>query len=278
MRFTQSCLALRFATKVARDARCINPTSNMSFLVRSLNIWHLPANISRDNEPRLAALVDKASGWAKDGSGTSVLALQEVWTEQAQFRLASAVEQEGWHALRGRGGLVLCTRWPQIEQFALTYKNRGVRAGASIPARAPSIRCSRPPRQHAERWDHGDYQAAVVGSQHPWGKGVIAALLDAGSPGRILVATSHLVANYQEPKPQPIDKPDRYAGVRAAQVVELALALQTWRRGLPSGTPVVLCGDLNMDRHERLFECVLAGLGEQRGGAGRGGAGRGVAE
>jgi len=215
--------------------------ANMSsFGVRSLNIWHLPADISRDNEPRLSALVESAADLSREESDTAVVALQEVWTDVAQRRVADAFRGNDWHTLQGRGGLVLCTRYPQVAQYALTYQNRG----------------------HAERWDHGDYQAAVVGSSHPWGKGVVAALVETGSSGRVLVATTHLIANYEEPKPQPIDRPDRYAGVRAAQVVELALALQGWRRSLPPGTPVVLCGDLNMDRHERLFGalCDVTGL------------------
>ncbi|MDG2048784.1 MAG: endonuclease/exonuclease/phosphatase family protein, partial [Myxococcota bacterium] len=154
--------------------------------------------------------------------GADLIALQEIWTASSRTILLRAAKAAGfphtWHRPQsfGGSGLLLLSRWP-------------IRQAVFTPFQAAGL----PQRIH-----HGDF----------WGgKGFVCATVETPAGSLLWVAT-HLHAGYVEP-----GEPDEYVGVRAAQIIEIACALQEVHQ------PVVLVGDLNF-REEEPEHALLGGL------------------
>jgi endonuclease/exonuclease/phosphatase family metal-dependent hydrolase len=195
----------------------------MRLRVATLNAWALPWGLARHTEPRLAAI-----GAALPALDADVVALQEVWTPEAQRALVDAGQRAGltghWHNRGGRGnsGLLVLSRLPIAEARFDAFRVRGL----------------------PERVWHGDYWS---------GKGF--ALLGLRTPqGPLAFLDTHLHAEYAE------DVGDEYRTHRMAQVVQLALALTGVQ------VPLIAAGDFNL-RDDQPHHAVLTGIARLRDAA-----------
>jgi endonuclease/exonuclease/phosphatase family metal-dependent hydrolase len=183
----------------------------------TLNVWALPEPLSADLDGRLHRI-----GEQLPLLGADVAALQEVWTPKARRQLAAAAHRAGyphvWHnraSLRS-SGLMLLSRLPLHQPRFRRFALGGL-----------------PQRLH-----HGDFYG---------GKGFV--LVELATPEHTLsLINTHLVARYQDR-----EGPDEYRGHRAAQVVEIAAAVN--RRP----EPVVALGDFNIREGQPEYR-VLLGL------------------
>ncbi len=189
----------------------------MSLRVLTLNVWALPVGLARHTRGRLEAIARSLPGLDAD-----LVALQEVWTARARAKLAQAGERAGlahsWHLARsfGGSGLMLLSRWPILRPRFTAFEARG----------------------WPERIWHADWYG---------GKGFVVADVET-SEGRLAIIDTHLHAGYAEA--------DEYAGLRIAQVTQLAETTRTLGRSW------VALGDFNMaagpDGHALVTELLGA--------------------
>ncbi|MBW2315534.1 MAG: endonuclease/exonuclease/phosphatase family protein [Deltaproteobacteria bacterium] len=190
--------------------------SRETLRLASLNVWALPLGIARHVAPRMKAIGERIGELDVD-----VVALQEVWTEEARAALVAGGRDVGlehiWHnpAARGGSGLLFLSRRPFVDVEFHAYTLRGL-----------------PQRVH-----HGDY----------WGgKGFALARLETEG-GPVTLLDTHLHAQYTD------DPIDEYRGMRTGQAIQLAATV----RGRPD--PIVALGDFNL-RTGNPDHAVLMGL------------------
>jgi len=168
----------------------------MGIRVASLNVWALPANLSRHESVRMEAIAAALVDLAPD-----LLAFQEVWTEASRETLVAGARAAGLEALwypesaTGSSGLLIASRYPIDKILFEPYDARGF----------------------PERIQHSDY----------WGGKGFAIARVTTPEGALAFANTHLHANYAPP-----GRPDEYVGVRTAQIVEFAAGLH-WAGELP---------------------------------------------
>jgi sphingomyelin phosphodiesterase 2 len=188
----------------------------MRIRVATLNTWALPDPFGHRVRARMRAIGERL-----DALGADLVALQEVWRDDARSLLCEAGVRAGlphswWHSssLVG-GGLLVLSRWPigshHFERFQL-----------------PGV----PPRL-----DHPDYYG---------GKGFGLVRL-ATRGGALWLADTHLHARYRS------DVPHAYRAYRVGQITQLAMRAARIRE------PIVLAGDFNLEEGDVEYR-VLAGL------------------
>ena len=195
----------------------------MRLRVATLNVWALPFGLARHTAPRMASI-----GAALPALDSDVVALQEVWTEEARAVLVEAGRQAGlvhrWHnqGSVGGSGLLVLSRLPVVEARFDPFGLRGL----------------------PERVWHADYWS---------GKGF--ALLGLRTPeGPLALVDTHLHAQYAE------QVGGEYDTHRMGQVVQLALALTGVQ------VPLVAAGDFNLEEDQPHYS-VLRGLTHLRDAA-----------
>lgn len=187
----------------------------------TLNVWGLPFGLTRHHDARMQAIGEGFGRWQAD-----VIALQEVWTEDAREILAAAGRRAGypalWHreAAFGGSGLMVLSRLPIVSQHFTRYRLAGL----------------------PQRPFHGDYYS---------GKGFVSLEL-ATALGPVHLVDTHLHANYSGPEER-----DEYRGIRASQAIELAAAARSIRG------PVFALGDFNTREGEVPY-AILRDIGGLR--------------
>jgi endonuclease/exonuclease/phosphatase family metal-dependent hydrolase len=187
----------------------------MRLRVLTLNVWALPEPLSADVAGRLRRI-----GEQLPSLGADVAALQEVWTQKARQQLAAAAHRAGyphiWHnraSLRG-SGLMLLSRLPLHRPRFRRFALGGL----------------------PQRLQHGDYYG---------GKGFV--LVELATPEHTLsLINTHLVARYGDR-----EGPDEYRGHRAAQIVEIAAAVNRCPE------PVLALGDFNVREGQPEYRILL---------------------
>jgi endonuclease/exonuclease/phosphatase family metal-dependent hydrolase len=115
-----SCLAagaVRGDDPAPAGARRAATGKGVRVRVASYNVWALPLGFSRDLEGRLRRLPDALRALAPD-----VVALQEVWPGTgARGAVAKGLEDEYVAAKSDRGGLMVLSRWPILEERFVPY-------------------------------------------------------------------------------------------------------------------------------------------------------------
>lgn len=188
----------------------------MRIRVATLNTWGLPEPFGHAVRARMRAVGERLTTLDAD-----LVALQEVWRDDARFLLGEAGRHAGlphsWHresSLQG-GGLMVLSRWPieayHFERFQL-----------------PGV----PPRI-----DHPDYYG---------GKGFVLVRV-ATSEGAFWLADTHLHARYSR------DVGHAYRAYRVGQITQLAMRVAQTRE------PVMIAGDFNLEEGDVEYR-VLAGL------------------
>ncbi len=189
----------------------------MSIRVATLNTWALPGPLARHKQERLEAI-----GAALPNLDLDVVAFQEVWTHASRATLLAATRRSGhthaWHNPQGMGGsgLLVVSRLPFREARFEAFTARGF----------------------ADRLQHMDYYG---------GKGFVRLTIETRD-GPVVLLDTHLHANYARP-----GESDEYIGIRAAQVIQISLALAKLT------DPVIAVGDFNIEESERAYR-VLRGL------------------
>jgi len=189
----------------------------MRLRLLTLNVWALPEPLAADVAGRLHRI-----GEQLPLLGADVAALQEVWTQKARQQLAAAAHRAGY---------------PHVWHNRASLRNSGLMLLSRLPLHQPRFRRftlgGLPQRLH-----HGDYYG---------GKGFVG--VELATPEHTLsLINTHLVARYRDR-----EGPDEYRGHRAAQVVEIAAAVNRCPE------PVVALGDFNI-REEGPEYRVLLGL------------------
>jgi endonuclease/exonuclease/phosphatase family metal-dependent hydrolase len=193
----------------------------MQIRIATLNVWSLPGPLAKHKRARMAAIAAALPALELD-----VIAFQEVWTEATRAQLLAGVRHAGlrhiWHNpgnTTGASGLLVASRLPIISAQFEAFTARGF----------------------AERIQHMDYYS---------GKGYTQIALETAQ-GPIVIADTHLHANYTR-------KPgiDEYAGVRAAQLIQIAAGLRN------VSDPIISLGDFNTEEREPAYALLtdLAGL------------------
>lgn len=100
-----------------------------------------------------------------------------------------------------------------------------------------------------------DWQAPVVGSSYPLGKGIQSVVLRLRSGDPVIVSSSHLVSAYVQNALKSSPSEDALLGQRAAEVLELMQRLEALRRAYPNA-PIAFVGDLNSDPRTPLFRYI----------------------
>lgn len=189
----------------------------MRLRILSLNVWGLPWRLARDTGLRMHAIAGQLSELAAD-----VVCLQEIWTQGDREILLQGARRAGlthiWHrpAALGGSGLLVCSRLPISAAHFGRFRLAGL-----------------PQRVH-----HADYFG---------GKGYAILTLETDA-GPLAVLATHLHAGYVD-----AGETDEYAGMRVAQVVEIAHALRA------VASPVIAAGDFNMQEGAPEYE-ILTGL------------------
>ena len=195
--------------------------ASMQLRALTLNVWGLPFGLTRHHDARMRAIGEGFGRWEAD-----VIALQEVWTEDARKMLAAAGRRAGysalWHreAAFGGSGLMVLSRLPIINQHFTRYRLAGL----------------------PQRPFHGDYYS---------GKGFVQLALSTDL-GPISLLDTHMQANYSGPGER-----DEYRGIRASQAIELAAAVR------PIPEPVLALGDFNTREGEAAY-AILGDIGGLR--------------
>ena len=188
----------------------------MRLSVLTLNVWGLPLGLTRHHDHRMRAIGQRFAS-----SGADLIALQEVWTEEARTGLAAAGKDAGypavWHrpAAFGGSGLMVLSRLP-------------IRAHSFTRFRLAGL---------PQRPFHGDFYA---------GKG-FASLEIATDAGPVTLVDTHLHAGYSDGSDF-----DEYRGIRAAQAIEIAVHLRR------VSTPVIAAGDFNTSEGDDAYAILLA--------------------
>ena len=187
----------------------------MRIRVLTLNVWGLPLGIARHSSARMRAIGEQFSRLDAD-----LVALQEVWTAEARRQLREAGEQAGyteiWHRRPafGGSGLMILSRLPVQEIRFSPFRLKGL----------------------PQRPQHADYYG---------GKGFVEVTVDTEA-GPLVVINTHLHAGYR-----PSNEPDEYAGVRAAQAIQLAMGVRALSK------PVIALGDFNSDEAQPARQILL---------------------
>lgn len=186
----------------------------MRIRIATLNVWGLP--FTPDGDERMRAIGRRLQSLPVD-----VMAFQEVWTADAQRTLIAAGRDAGlseaWHndAAIGGSGLLVLSRLPIRSVQFEQFSLRG----------------------QPERITQGDYYG---------GKGFARVRLDTPE-GPITVVNTHLHARYGRRFAH------EYRGLRAAQIVELAVRVRE------TEDPIVATGDFNFEE-DHVGYGVLVGL------------------
>ena len=187
----------------------------MRLRVLTLNVWGLPLGIARHSAARMRAI-----GAQLRDLNADLVALQEVWTAEAREQLREAAEKAGytqiWHRRRafGGSGLMVLSRLPFQDIRFTPFRLEGL----------------------PQRPQHADYYG---------GKGFVELTVDTEA-GPVVIVNTHLHAGYR-----PSDEPDEYAGVRAAQAIQLATDIRAISQ------PVIALGDFNSDEAQPARQILL---------------------
>lgn len=187
----------------------------MHLRVLTLNVWGLPLGIARHTPARMRAIAQRL-----DALDADVVAFQEVWTQESRTLLSEAAQASGyttvWHRRPafGGSGLMLLSRLPSLGTRFTPYRLGGL----------------------PQRPQHADYYGR---------KGFVQLELETPE-GPVALIDTHLHAGYNAP-----DQHDEYLGIRAAQAIQIAIAVRDIRN------PVVAVGDFNTEEHEAAYQILL---------------------
>ncbi len=91
------------------------PRKPLALRVASFNAWLIPL-VSQDMNARR----DKLAGCVRP-LALDVLCLQEIWTPQDQRRIATALKPQLPHAVPGKGGLMMVSRYPVVSSRFIKF-------------------------------------------------------------------------------------------------------------------------------------------------------------
>ena len=192
----------------------------MQLRLLSLNVWGLAWPVSRIPEERMRRIAGELPGLELDA-----VAFQEAWSAPVRAALLEGGRQAGlshsWYRDQpsANGGILILSRWPIREAHFTPFDLGG------LPQRV----------QHADFYGGKGFAQCVLETPH----------------GPLELFATHLHAGYGR-----VGDADEYFGHRAAQAIELALAVATSTR------PLAVLGDLNAgpDRDEMRILVGATGL------------------
>lgn len=104
-----------------------SPPSSLTLRLATFNAWLIPL-ISEDRERRMAKLPAAVLPLELD-----ILCLQEVWLPADQRKVAASLRKRFPHAVRGKGGLMILSRYPVVSQRFVKFPlHKGLSLGERL--------------------------------------------------------------------------------------------------------------------------------------------------